>query len=68
MQKVLCQRWTETERGWGQRPDGFSLHITRENRDAYIVDHTKFLTKTYGTEPPDEYDFASGEPYIVEVD
>src|SRR4051812_43624797 len=24
---AICQLWYESERGWGQRPDGFSLHI-----------------------------------------
>lgn len=33
---VLKQRWTEHERGWGSRPDGETLHLTREDRDIYV--------------------------------
>ena len=28
--------WTETERGWGQRPDGKSFHISMEEAEKYI--------------------------------
>lgn len=28
--------WTESERGWGQRPDGASLHLTQEDVKKYI--------------------------------
>ena len=28
--------WTEFERGWGQRPDGVSYHISLEEAETYI--------------------------------
>lgn len=24
---VICQKWEESERGWGTRPNGYSLHL-----------------------------------------
>jgi hypothetical protein len=35
MATVVMQRWYESERGWGQRPDGCSLHLTEQDRAAY---------------------------------
>jgi hypothetical protein len=36
MNKVILQIWEESERGWGTRPDGFSMHIDQKERDRYI--------------------------------
>lgn len=60
---VVCRKWEESERGWGVRPDGYSLHLSsvhladfiREHRDARHADHV-----------PNIYDFpsdASGATY-----
>lgn len=34
--KVVLQWWVESERGWGVRPDGYSLHLGKQERDAYV--------------------------------
>lgn len=34
---AVCQKWEESERGWGTRPDGYSLHATEEDRKRYIA-------------------------------
>jgi hypothetical protein len=47
--------WTESETGWGQRPDGYSLHIS-------FTEASRYLKKTYDVLPeqtPDEYEFPS---------
>lgn len=36
MKKVYLQHWEESERGWGVRPDGCSLHIDLENHKSYL--------------------------------
>jgi hypothetical protein len=36
MNKVILQIWEESERGWGTRPDGCSMHIDQKERDRYI--------------------------------
>jgi hypothetical protein len=71
---VLCQPWWESERGWGQRPDGFTLHASFEDHKRFTEDHWK-KQKAYFAERglpeghvPDAYTFASGDPFVVEVD
>ena len=34
--EVFHQPWIESERGWGVRPDGYSLHLSEADRDLYI--------------------------------
>ena len=34
--EVVVQKWEESERGWGTRPDGFSLHLTEAYIQAFI--------------------------------
>lgn len=36
---LLCQKWEESELGWGTRPDGYSLHLSDEHRRAFITDY-----------------------------
>lgn len=54
----------EAERGWGCRPDGYSLHKDEAARAAYV-------RATWGSrdrsEVPDEYEYPSGK-YLGEVD
>jgi hypothetical protein len=61
---VIVQKWEESERGWGVRPDGYSLHLTESDRVAY--------EKAYWEKMPDEvqeeYSRPSGKPYSAEVD
>lgn len=49
--KVVVQRWLESERGWGTRPDGVSIHLNDADRQEYI-------NRYWGSMPdytPDEY-------------
>ena len=36
MHPVILVEWTESERGWGQRSDGVSLHLSTEAAQAYV--------------------------------
>jgi len=62
---IVAQRWEERERGWGRRPDGWSIHITSE-------DHKKFVDIHWGQRPkgptPAEYSCPDGDPILKEVD
>ena len=58
MQVVYVLPWTESERGWGVRPGGVSIHFSREAVEQYVKDHEKWQLKTYGANAPDEYSFA----------
>lgn len=62
--QVWCQKWEESERGWGTRPDGFSLHLTKEDLDAFIRAYWDRMPKSY---VPDEYSRPDGDPYRCPV-
>lgn len=36
MNRCFFQRWEESERGWGVRPDGCSLHLTSDSYNIYL--------------------------------
>lgn len=49
--------WTEFERGWGCRPDGWSLHKSEEDVSKYLENYRKSLPKS----APDEYSTSDSE-------
>ena len=59
MNVVLLQYWEESERGWGVRPDGASIHFS-------TIDHRFYLNEIYNSRDskniPDEYDRVVGGP------
>lgn len=61
--KAIIQQAEESERGWGVRPDGCTIHLDDEARK-------KFWQKYYDTLPkfaPDEHSRPSAPPYVVEI-
>ncbi|NTW14539.1 MAG: hypothetical protein HGA31_05950 [Candidatus Moranbacteria bacterium] len=61
---VIVQKWEESERGWGTRPDGFSFHLTETDRAAFVKDYWDSMPN----ETQEEYSRPDGEPYQIEVD
>jgi len=64
MNKVYLQYWEESERGWGVRPDGCSLHLDIKNHKSYL---DKIYYGRDSKNVPDEYDRVVGDPIEVEV-
>lgn len=66
---VVCQEWLESERGWGCRPDGASLHLTNADLDAYVKEYWE-REKQFNPSGavPDEYSRPDGSPRLIEVD
>jgi hypothetical protein len=69
---VIAQDWEESERGWGTRPDGFTLHLTPEAHRAYVDAFWKrqkaYFDKSLGEGvTPEEYTRTSGDPRKVDV-
>ena len=62
---VVVQKWEETERGWGCRPDGWTMHLTEEDRAAFVKAYWDSMPDGPA---PDEYTRTSGSPYIMDVD
>jgi hypothetical protein len=61
---VIRQEWEESERGWGCRPDGYSLHLDKEDRDTFVKNYWDSMPK----ECPDEYSRPCGEAVATPVD
>jgi hypothetical protein len=62
--RVLCQKWLESERGWGTRPDGYSLHVNEEDCKTFVKEYWDNMPD----EVPEEYSKPDGTPYWCEVD
>jgi len=58
MNKCVFQFWEESERGWGTRPDGCSVHLNRVDLNIYVQN----IYKNRLDEVPDEYDRIVGDP------
>jgi hypothetical protein len=67
--KVFIQRWEESERGWGTRPDGYSVHFTDEDRITFCNNFMNEQETRLGDSTPDEYDRPErgsvGELYVT---
>lgn len=61
--KVVVQKWEVSERGWGCRPDGNSLHGAESDRVNFIRAHNATLPDAV----PDEYSRPCGSPYEVDI-
>ena len=57
---VYAVEYTEYERGWGQRPDGVCIYISKEK----AFEHKK-TQQSYGSS---ECFVIGSEPYLLEVD
>lgn len=62
--RVVVQLWMESEAGWGNRPDGYSLHKDEAACSAFVRAYWARMPKGA---IPDEYSYESGK-YEGEVD
>ena len=60
---AVLDTWTESERGWGTRPDGATLHLTMEDYKKYVEEYWGRMPK----EIPDEYSRPDGSPRNVVI-
>jgi hypothetical protein len=58
MNKCILQFWEESERGWGVRPDGCSLHLNESECEKYVNN----VYKDRNDDVPHEYDRIVGHP------
>jgi hypothetical protein len=59
MNKCVLQFWEESEKGWGIRPDGCTIHLNERFRDSYI---SKIYSNRSNKSIPKEYDRPVGNP------
>jgi hypothetical protein len=66
--EVILQTWTESERGWGLRPDGYSLHLSEEDMRRYNQNYWEVEKQSNpGGQVPDEYVRPDNNPVPVLV-
>lgn len=75
MPKVYVQKWIEDETGWGERPDGYSVHLNLEDIPKFIeqIDQAEaeYLDKLRKNDPGamlNECSRPTGDPIEKEVD
>lgn len=62
-ESIIHQLWEESERGWGVRPDGYSHHLSYQDRSVFIKEYWDSMPD----EVPDEYSRSSGDLKEVQV-
>ncbi len=60
---VYLQDWVESERGGDQRPDGYSVHLSEEERNLFVTHYWDDMPN----ETPHEYSRPSGRLRIAQV-
>ena len=65
MKKVFLQYWEESERGWGVRPDGCSIHLSLEEHKKYV--NSIYNERKTHTQVPYEYDRPVGESLSIMI-
>ena len=63
MKEIVYQGWLESERGWGQRPNGYSLHLSLGDRKRYIENYWDRMPD----DAPREYSRPSCNPKVAKV-
>lgn len=63
LEQAVYVSWEESERDWGTRPDGCSLHLNEEKYEKFKDHYWKCMPK----EVPHEYSRPAGEPEQVRV-
>lgn len=56
MKTAFLDTWTESESGWGQRPDGCTIHLTEADYKKYVNAYWNRMPKSV----PDEYSRPDG--------
>lgn len=67
--RFWIQEWEESERGWGTRPDGFTVHSRKEDIQSFLEEMRRREMGTNGAGyVPDCYTRPMGEPFEAEVE
>lgn len=58
---IYVQEWIEIEPGWGRRPDGYTLHPSKEHAKSYLEWRNSFELDYRNTHPGCDYSVVYGE-------
>jgi len=66
---IVIEEYIESERGWGQRSDGYSVHLTMEDYKAYLAERVAAERKLNPSgDVPECYVRACGSPVTKDVE
>jgi hypothetical protein len=69
MQAAIMVEWMESEAGWGQRPDGYSLHLSKDDAEKYIRDYWAGMPpRDEHGRPPEVYERPGSNRTLVMID
>ena len=63
LEKIIYVGWEESEKGWGQRPDGCSLHLTEDDFKIFLGLYWDGMPD----KAPSEYSRPTGKPVTAQV-
>ena len=61
--KIFFETWTESEQGWGQHPDGCSVHLSKEDNAEYIREYWAKMPDS----APQEYSRPDGNGKYLDI-
>jgi hypothetical protein len=65
---VVVQMWIESEAGWGQRPDGITVHLDTESCKKYVEKYWENEKKRNPSgKTPECYSREDGRPIVKSV-
>ncbi|MEI7718484.1 MAG: hypothetical protein WCI72_01335 [archaeon] len=67
LESAVYVSWEESERGWGVRPDGGSLHLTAGDYQMFLSRYWGRMPDKVGGLAPDEYSRPASEPMNVTI-
>lgn len=67
---AIGQQWEESEAGWGNRPDGYTLHVDKDAHKTFLDADTKKKEEDFKKTGvvPECYTRTSGAPFEVQLD
>lgn len=63
---VIKQEWLKYKGTWKGEPDGFSLHLSIDDRNAFMKEY--YMRFNSSNKEPAEYSAASGDTTLIDVD
>lgn len=61
LEEIIYVSWEESEAGWGERPDGCSLHLTKDDFSSFLKDYWNKMPDN----APHEYSRPAGNPVVA---
>jgi len=67
MKPVVLETWTESEQGWGTRPDGVTIHLNEDDYKKFVENYWEREKARTGGKTPYEYTRNDQSPRTVFV-